>query len=182
MPGSYQAVYNGTKAFLDSFSMALRNELKDSGVTVSCLMPGPTDTEFFERADMLDTKVGQGKKADPAEVARIGFEAMLDGEGDVVAGRGLEEQAAGRGGEHHALVDRSAAERAEQHRKMARAGVGAQRTGARPGGAVGLQRSGTTRIPASASASIWWRQPYQNSGKPCSNSTGGPSCGPAVAT
>jgi short-subunit dehydrogenase len=88
MPGSYQAVYNGTKAFLDSFSMALRNELKDSGVTVSCLMPGPTDTEFFERADMLDTKVGQGKKADPAEVARIGFEAMLDGEGDVVrAGR-----------------------------------------------------------------------------------------------
>jgi len=86
MPGSFQAVYNGTKAFLDSFSLALRNELKDSGVTVSCLMPGPTDTQFFERADMLDTKVGQGAKADPAEVARIGFDAMMEGEGDVVAG------------------------------------------------------------------------------------------------
>src|SRR5882757_239788 len=61
MPGSYQAVYNGTKAFLDSFSFALRAELKDTGVTVTCLMPGATETEFFERADMLDTKVGQQK-------------------------------------------------------------------------------------------------------------------------
>jgi short-subunit dehydrogenase len=70
MPGSFQAVYNASKAFLDSFSFAPRNELKDSGVTVSCLMPGPTDTASFERADMLDTKVGQDdKKADPAEVA-----------------------------------------------------------------------------------------------------------------
>jgi len=58
MPGTHQAVYNGTKSFLDSFSFALRHELKDSGVTVSCLMPGATETEFFERADMLDTKVG----------------------------------------------------------------------------------------------------------------------------
>ena len=57
MPGSYQAVYNGTKAFLDSFSYALREELKDTGVTVTCLMPGATETEFFRRADMLDTKV-----------------------------------------------------------------------------------------------------------------------------
>jgi short-subunit dehydrogenase len=65
MPGSFQAVYNGSKAFLDSFSFAIRNELQDSGVTVTCLMPGPTDTEFFARADMLDTKVGQGKKDDP---------------------------------------------------------------------------------------------------------------------
>ena len=55
---------------LDSFSFALRHELKDTGVTVTCLMPGPTDTEFFARADMLDTKVGQAKKDDPAEVAR----------------------------------------------------------------------------------------------------------------
>ena len=62
MPGSFQAVYNGTKAFIDSFSFALRNELKDSGVTVTCLMPGATETEFFERADMLDTKVGQAKR------------------------------------------------------------------------------------------------------------------------
>jgi short-subunit dehydrogenase len=60
--------------------------LKDSGVTVTCLMPGPTDTDFFERADMLDTRVGQAKKDDPAKVARIGFEAMMKGEGDVVTG------------------------------------------------------------------------------------------------
>jgi short-subunit dehydrogenase len=86
MPGTYQAVYNGTKAFLDSFSFALRHELKDSGVTVTCLMPGATDTEFFDRADMTDTKVGQAKKDDPAMVAKTGFEAMMKGQGDVVSG------------------------------------------------------------------------------------------------
>jgi uncharacterized protein len=86
MPGTYQAVYNGTKALLDSFSFALRAELKDSGVTVTCLMPGATETEFFERADLLDTKIGAAKKQPPAEVAKIGFEAMLKGDGDVVAG------------------------------------------------------------------------------------------------
>ena len=86
MPGTYQAVYNATKAFLDSFSFALRAEIKDSGVTVTCLMPGATETEFFARADMLDTKVGQGKKDDPADVARTGFKAMMKGEGDVVSG------------------------------------------------------------------------------------------------
>lgn len=86
MPGSFQAVYNGTKAFIDSFCYALRDELKDSGVTVTCLMPGPTDTEFFERADMTDTEVATGKKAEPADVAKAGFEAMMDGESDVVVG------------------------------------------------------------------------------------------------
>jgi short-subunit dehydrogenase len=86
IPGSFQAVYNGTKAFIDSFSFALRNELKDSGVTVTCLMPGATETEFFERADMMDTKVGQSEKDDPADVAKAGFEAMMRGEGDVVSG------------------------------------------------------------------------------------------------
>src|SRR5437763_1211148 len=86
MPGTFQAVYNGTKAFIDSFTFALRNELKDSGVTVSVLMPGATETDFFARADMLDTKVGSGKKDDPADVAKVGFKAMMDGEGDVVAG------------------------------------------------------------------------------------------------
>jgi short-subunit dehydrogenase len=60
-----------TGASRDSFSFALRNELKDSGVTVTCLMPGATDTEFFARAEMLDTKVGAGKKDDPADVARV---------------------------------------------------------------------------------------------------------------
>ncbi len=86
MPGSFQAVYNGTKAFIDSFAAALRNELKDTGVTVTCLMPGPTDTEFFARADMLDTQVATEDKADPAKVAKLGFEAMMEGEADVVAG------------------------------------------------------------------------------------------------
>jgi len=86
MPGTYQAVYNGTKALLDSFAFALRHELWNSGVTVTCLMPGATETEFFERADMLDTKVGQQKKDDPADVARAGFEAMMKGRGDVVPG------------------------------------------------------------------------------------------------
>lgn len=86
MPGTFQAVYNGTKAFVDSFSWALRTELKDSGVTVTCLMPGATETEFFKRAGMADTKVGSEKKMGAAEVASIGFKAMMDGEGDVVAG------------------------------------------------------------------------------------------------
>lgn len=86
MPGTFHAVYNGTKAFIDSFSFALRAELKDSGVTVTCLMPGATETRFFERAGMTDTKVGQAEKDDPADVAKVGFEAMMNGEGDVVAG------------------------------------------------------------------------------------------------
>ena len=77
---------NGTKAFIDSFSFALRNELKDTDVTVTCLMPGATETEFFERAGMEDTKVGQAKKDDPAEVAEAGFKAMMDGDGDIVTG------------------------------------------------------------------------------------------------
>lgn len=117
MPGTFQAVYNGTKAFIDSFSWALRTELKDSGVTVTCLMPGPTDTEFFERADLLDTKLGQAGKADPSEVARIGFEAMMRGDGDVVAGWKNKLQTA------VASVTPSAV-LAEQHRKMAAPGSG----------------------------------------------------------
>jgi short-subunit dehydrogenase len=86
MPGTYQAVYNGTKAFLDSFSFALRHELADTGITVTCLMPGATDTEFFQRADMQDTKFGKQKKDDPADVARQGYDAMMRGEGDIVTG------------------------------------------------------------------------------------------------
>lgn len=94
MPGSYQAVYNGTKAFLDSFSYALREELRDTRITVTCLMPGPTETEFFRRADLLDTKVGQDEKDDPAKVARDGYEAMKAGEGGVVSGMKNKVQAA----------------------------------------------------------------------------------------
>jgi uncharacterized protein len=115
MPGTYQAVYNGTKAFIDSFSFALRAELKDTGVTVTCLMPGPTDTEFFARADMLDTKVGSDKKQPADEVARIGFEAMLRGDGDVIAGWKNKLQQA------MANVTPSAV-LAEQHRRMAEPG------------------------------------------------------------
>jgi uncharacterized protein len=85
-PGSFQAVYHGTKAFIDSFSFALRNELKDTQVTVTCLMPGATETEFFDRAGLGDTKVGQAKKDDPRDVAEAGFKAMMNGEGDIVTG------------------------------------------------------------------------------------------------
>ena len=87
MPGAFQAVYNGTKAFLDSFAMGLRNELKDSEVTVTCLMPGPTDTEFFDRAGMQDTPVGESdSKADPVKTARDGYEAMQAGRGEIASG------------------------------------------------------------------------------------------------
>lgn len=86
LPGAYQAVYNASKAFLDSFSFALRAELDGTGVTVTCLMPGATETEFFARADMLDTKIGAGKKDDPGMVARKGYDAMMRGDGDVVTG------------------------------------------------------------------------------------------------
>jgi len=86
IPGTYQAVYNATKAFLDSFSYALREELKDTGITVTCLMPGPTETQFFRRADLMDTKVGTGSKDDPVDVAKDGFKAMMDGSGGVVSG------------------------------------------------------------------------------------------------
>jgi short-subunit dehydrogenase len=117
MPGSFQAVYNGTKAFIDSFSFALRNELKETGVTVTCLMPGATETDFFERADMLDTKVGQQKKDDPADVAKTGFDAMMNGEGDVVSGWQNKLQTA------ISLLTPSGM-LAEQHRKMAEPGSG----------------------------------------------------------
>ncbi len=86
IPGTFQAVYNASKAFLQSFSFAIRNELKDTGVSVTALLPGATETEFFERADLLDTKVGDAKNDDPAMVAKAGFEALMKGEGDVVAG------------------------------------------------------------------------------------------------
>jgi short-subunit dehydrogenase len=86
MPGPYYATYAASKAFLQSFAQAIRYELKDSGVTVTALQPGPTDTEFFERAGMDDTKVGEAKKDDPAEVAKDGFEALMAGKDHVIAG------------------------------------------------------------------------------------------------
>jgi short-subunit dehydrogenase len=86
MPGPFQAVYNASKSFLQSFAEALRSELEDTGVTVTSLMPGPTETEFFRRADLLDTVLGRSKKDDPAQVAAQGFEALMKGEQKVVAG------------------------------------------------------------------------------------------------
>lgn len=86
MPGPFEAVYAASKAFIHSFSEALRNELKDTGVTVTALMPGPTDTNFFHRAEMDDTQVGASKKDDPALVAKQGFEALMAGKDDVIAG------------------------------------------------------------------------------------------------
>ncbi|SFV35463.1 Short-chain dehydrogenase [Devosia crocina] len=86
MPGSFQAVYNATKAYIDSFAYALRNELQDTEIVITVLMPGPTDTEFFETADMTDTKVGQQKKDDPADVARQGYDALMRGDAHEVAG------------------------------------------------------------------------------------------------
>ena len=86
MPGSYQAAYNASKSFVQSFALAIRNELKDTNVTVTSLMPGPTETEFFERAEMEDTPIGESEKDDPAEVARQGFDALMAGKGKVVGG------------------------------------------------------------------------------------------------
>jgi short-subunit dehydrogenase len=86
MPGPYYAVYAASKAFIQSFAEAIRIEVKDQGITVTALQPGATDTNFFERADMQDTKAGQGKKDDPALVAQQGFEALMAGKDHVVAG------------------------------------------------------------------------------------------------
>jgi short-subunit dehydrogenase len=114
-PGSFQAVYNGTKAFLNSFSFALREELKDTKISVTCLMPGATETEFFRRAEMMDTKIGTSEKDDAAEVANNGFDAMIKGEGDVVSGLKNKVQSA-------VANVTPAGVLATQHRKMAEPG------------------------------------------------------------
>jgi len=118
MPGAFQAVYNASKSFVQSFALALREELKDTGVTITSLMPGPTDTEFFARADMLDTRVGQGPKDDPADVARLGFEALMGGEERVVAAS-VKTKLQGRAS--RVLPDGA---KAKMHRKMAEPGKG----------------------------------------------------------
>jgi uncharacterized protein len=86
VPGTYQAVYNGTKGFIDNFSYALRHEIKDKGVTVTCLMPGPTETEFFKTAGMMDTPIGQSQKDSALAVALTGYAAMMRGDGSIVHG------------------------------------------------------------------------------------------------
>jgi short-subunit dehydrogenase len=97
-PAPFLAVYGATKAFDLSFAEALRFEVKDTGVTVTALQPGATDTEFFERADMENTKVAQSKKDDPADVARKGFDAMMDGKDKVIVA-GLKSKLEGIAGE-----------------------------------------------------------------------------------
>jgi uncharacterized protein len=116
MPGSFQAVYNASKSFLQSFAEALQEELRDSGVTVTSLMPGPTETDFFRRADMEDTKVGASSKDDPAQVAKQGFDALMKGERRIVAGSlsTRAQEAAGK-----VLPD---ALKAKAHRRMAEPG------------------------------------------------------------
>jgi short-subunit dehydrogenase len=116
MPGAFQAVYNASKSFVQSFALAVRNELKDTGVTITALMPGPTDTEFFERADMEDTKVGSEEKDDPADVARQGYDALMAGKEKVVGGalKNKVQTVAGK-----VIPD---SKKAEMHRQMAEPG------------------------------------------------------------
>jgi len=113
MPGSFQAVYNASKSFLQSFAEAVQEELKDTGVTITSLMPGPTETNFFHRADMDDTPVGQSSKDDPAQVAAQGFAALMDGKNKIVAGS-LKTKA--QGVANRVLPDKV---KAVAHRKMA---------------------------------------------------------------
>jgi short-subunit dehydrogenase len=118
IPGAFQAVYNGTKAFVDSFVAALQNEIKDAdGVTLTNLMPGPVETEFFARGDMLDTDVGANpNKSDPADVAKDGWDALMAGKASVVSGWKNKIQSAIANVTPNAVL-------AEQHRKMAEPGT-----------------------------------------------------------
>jgi short-subunit dehydrogenase len=119
LSGAFQAVYNGSKAFIDSFSAALNEELRDTNVTVTCLKPGATETNFFHRAELDDTKVGQAKKDDPADVAKAGWEAMQKGEPAVIYGLKNKMQVAAAG----MMTD---ATTAKLHRAQAEPGSGSE--------------------------------------------------------
>ncbi len=118
MPGPFEAVYAASKAFIQSFAEALRNELKDTNVTITALQPGPTETNFFHRAGLDDTKVGTSKKDDPADVAKQGFESLMAGKDHVVAGSLKTKVQAAMTNVLPATAN------AEQHRKMAEPGSG----------------------------------------------------------
>ncbi|MEN3749134.1 SDR family NAD(P)-dependent oxidoreductase [Sphingomonas sp. HF-S3] len=119
MPGSFQAVYNGAKAFVDNFTAAIRNELKDhDGITITTLEPGPVETEFFHRAGMDDTKVGQSEsKSDPADVARDGWDALMKGKDTIISGWSNKLQVAAAG-----VLPQSVP--AQMHRNIAEPGSG----------------------------------------------------------
>lgn len=85
-PGPYHALYNASKAFIDSFAIALRHELSDAGVNVTCLMPGPVDTPFFDKPELRDTLAAQGPKYTPEKVAKDGYAALMAGEEQVLSG------------------------------------------------------------------------------------------------
>ncbi|MEV8550771.1 SDR family NAD(P)-dependent oxidoreductase [Streptomyces glaucescens] len=128
MPGAFQPVYNASKAFVQSFAQALAEEVKDTGVTVTSFMPGPTDTDFFRRAGMADdTRIGTTKKDDPAQVAEQAFEAIVKGETKTVAGS-LKTKAQGLAGK--VLPDGI---KAVAHRRLAEPGTGEPDTEAGPG-------------------------------------------------
>lgn len=124
--GAFHAVYSGSKAFIHSFSDALGNELKETQVTVTCLKPGATETEFFHRAGMDDTKVGTSSKDDPADVAKTGYQAMMKGERSVVYGLLNKLQVAG-----SKVLGGGAS--AEIHRNMAEPGTAKDQSPGAPG-------------------------------------------------
>jgi short-subunit dehydrogenase len=117
-PGSFNAVYNASKSFVQSFAEALQEEVKDTGVTVTSFMPGPTDTDFFRRAGMEDTKIGTMDKDDPAEVARQAFEAVTKGRRKLVTGS---ERTKAQGTVQKVMPDKV---KGLFHRKMAEPGTG----------------------------------------------------------
>lgn len=85
-PGPYQSVYHGTKAFVNSWSAAIRNELKDTNISVTVLLPGATDTDFFNKADMQDSKILDTKLSKPEDVAKDGYEALMSGDDKIISG------------------------------------------------------------------------------------------------
>ncbi|WP_192339863.1 SDR family NAD(P)-dependent oxidoreductase [Streptomyces sp. VITNK9] len=116
MPGSFQSVYNASKSFVQSFAQALQEEVADTGVTVTSFMPGPTETDFFRRAGMTDTKVGTMEKDDPAQVARQAYDAVMKGRGKLVTGSA---KTKAQGVADKVLPDRV---KAAVHRRMAEPG------------------------------------------------------------
>jgi short-subunit dehydrogenase len=119
MPGSFAAVYNGSKAFVDNFTAAIRNELKEhADITLTTLEPGPVETNFFHRAGMDDTKVGQSEsKSDPADVAKDGWDALMSGKDTIISGWKNKLQVAAAG-----VLPQSVP--AQMHRGMAEPGSG----------------------------------------------------------